>query len=309
MRVLVTEPVHPDTLVELAAAGHDVIDRPADLMAALAEAEAVLVRTMKLGADRIAAAPRLKIIAKHGAGVDNIDLAAAKAAGIAVTNTPGANSGSVAEQAMMLILGLARSLSAQRIAARPDPAIAIRDLEGRRLTVVGWGASAQKVARLAQAFGMAVTVVWPRRAGGATDEGLPVAASLAAVLPVTDVLSLHLPLSPATRDMIGAAELAALPAGAIVINTARGGLIDEVALADSLRAGHLGGAGLDVLAQEPIRADEPLRDVPNVMLTPHLAGMGDRGFRATGLMAAGAIGDYLAGRLDPAMTIVAPPAA
>ncbi|MEI4473302.1 NAD(P)-dependent oxidoreductase [Frigidibacter sp. MR17.24] len=308
MRVLVTEPVHPDTLVDLAAAGHEVIDRPADLAAALAGAEAVLVRTVKLGADRLAAAPRLKIIAKHGAGVDNIDLAAARAAGIAVTNTPGANSGSVAEQAMMLMLGLARSLSAQRIAARPDPSIPIRDLQGRRLTLVGWGASAQRVAALAVAFGMAITVVWPRRAGGATDEGYPVAASLAEVLPVTDVLSLHLPLRPETRDLIGAAELAALPAGAIVINTARGGLIDEAALAEALRAGHLGGAGLDVLAVEPIRADEPLRNVPNVMLTPHLAGMGDRGFRATGLMAAQAIADFAAGRLDPKMTVVAPPA-
>lgn len=306
MRVVVTEPVHPDTLAQLAADGHEVIDRPADPRAAMAGAEAALVRTFRMGADLFAAAPGLRMIAKHGAGVDNIDLAAARAAGITVANTPGANAGSVAEQAMMLMLALARGLHAQEAASRPDPALVIRDLSGRRLTLVGWGASAQALATLARAFGMEIAVVLPRLAGGRTPEGHPVAKSLAAALPVTDVLSLHCPLTPATRGMIGATELAALPQGALVLNTARGGLVDEAALAASLRAGHLGGAGLDVLDHEPTRADEPLRDVPGAILTPHLAGMGDRGFRAVGLAAARNISDFAAGRLRPEMTVTAP---
>lgn len=308
MKIVVTEPVHADTLKVLEAEGYEVCYRPDDLGRALEGAVAAVVRTVKFGAELMARAPELRMISKHGAGVDNIDLAAARAAGIAVSNTPGGNSGSVAEQAMMLMLACARSLSAQEAAHRPDPAIPLRDLQGRRLVLVGWGASAQRLAALAQAFGMQITVVWPRHAGGTTPEGYPVAASLAAVLPQADVLSLHCPLRPETRGMIGAAELAALPAGAIVLNTARGGLIDEAALAESLRAGHLGGAGLDVLEHEPTRPDEPLRGVPNLILTPHLAGMGDAGFRATGLMAAQNVADFLAGRLDPKVTIVPPPA-
>lgn len=304
MRVVVTEPVHADALAALAAAGHEVVDQPGDLPAALAGAGAILVRTRKLGAADFAAAPGLRIVLKHGTGTDNIDLAAARAAGVAVANTPGANAGSVAEQAMMLILALARSLQTQARSSRPDPAIAVRDLEGLRLTVVGWGASAHILARFATAFGMRLTVVWPRRAGGVTDEGHPVAASLAAVLPETDVLSLHLPLSPATAGLIGAAEMAALPPGALLINCARGGLVDEAALAAALISGHLAGAGLDVLEHEPIRADEPLRDVPNLILTPHLAGNGTRGFRNMGMQAVANLADFLGPGLRPDATVV-----
>lgn len=306
MRVLVTEPVHAETLARLAAEGHEVIDRPAAMAEALAVAEALMVRTFPVDRACLAAAPRLRFIAKHGAGVDNIDLSAARAAGVTVANAPGANAGSVAEQALMLMLALSRSLDAQRAARRPDPGIAIGDLAGRRLTLVGWGASARALARIALALGMGVQVVWPRRAGGATDEGLPVARSLAEVLPQTDVLSLHCPLNAETRGLIGAAELAGLPPGAVVINTARGGLVDEAALAAALRAGHLGGAGLDVIEVEPTRLDEPLLDVPNLILTPHLAGMGDGAFRQVGIEAARNVTDFAAGALRPEVIVLVP---
>jgi D-3-phosphoglycerate dehydrogenase len=182
-----------------------------------------------------------------------------------------------------------------------DPALPIADLAGRRLLLVGFGEIARRVAGLAAAFGMEVTVLSRSLAGSLTPEGYRVAHDLAVALPQAEVLSLHCPLTPATRGLIGAAELARLPDGALVVNTARGGLIDEAALAE---ARHLGGIGLDVTEVEPLPADHPLQRRPEVILTPHTAALSAGAFRRMGLDAAQNILDYLAGRLDPAKTVV-----
>ena len=289
--IAITEPVHADALAMLA--GHSVTYGPAvpaaALDAALAAADAVLVRTRPLGA----VPPAWRIVSKHGVGVDNLNLPALRAAGVRVTNTPGANAAAVAEQALMLMLALARDLDGQRAGrAAPTPG-----LDGRRLTVIGLGATGRRVAALGAAFGMRV-----RAAARRADPAIPT-APLAALLPETDVLSLHCPLTPETAGMIGAAELAALPPGALVVNTARGGLIDEGALAAALAAGRLGGAALDTTAAEPLHADHPLRAAPRLILTPHAAALTDGAFRRMGVEAARNILDFLAGTLRPEVVV------
>jgi D-3-phosphoglycerate dehydrogenase len=295
--VVVTEPVHADALAMLA--GHRVTYGPAvsaeALEAALCVCQVVLVRTRRLGVP----SPTWRLVSKHGTGVDNLDLPALRAAGIAVTNTPGANSAAVAEQALMLMLALSRDLDGQRA----GQAAATPGLDGRRLTVVGFGASGRRVAALGAALGMAVTVVAPRPRDVPAGMRL---ARLHATLPDTDVLSLHCPLTPETRGMIGAAELEALPVGAIVVNTARGGLIDERALAHALMRRRLGGAGLDVTEVEPLPPDHPLRRAPRVILTPHAAAMTRGAYRRMGIEAAQNVLDFLSGRLRPDRVVVSP---
>lgn len=295
--VVVTEPVHPDALAMLASSGFAVTYGPdcgaAELDAALHGAEAVLVRTAPLRR----AGPRLRLVSKHGVGVDNIDLTAMRDAGVAVMNTPGANAGAVAEHALALMLALARDLAGLQAAARTGTRPgAVAGLEGRRLLVVGHGATGQRVAALGVALGMAVTVLSPRLTGSLSPDGHAVARDLSAALPQADVLTLHCPLTETTRGLIGAAELAALPRGALVINCARGGLIDDRALAAALGSGHLGGAGLDVTDPEPLPPDHPLRAAPRVILTPHAAAMSAGAFRRMGMEAARNVFDHFAGQ-------------
>ena len=291
--VLVTEPVHEDALALLCDAGFRVL-QAGD---ALEPADALLVRVRPVPAADVG---KFRLISKHGVGVDNIDMAAARAAGVAVMNTPGANSGAVAEQALMLMLALARDLPAQEAAARTGArAPRVAGLEGRRLLVVGYGASGARLCALARALGMAVTVS-TRRPQVPLAEGFDVAPDLDAALTQADFLSLHCPLTPETRGLLTAPRLAALPQGALVINCARGGLIDEAALAAALVSGHLGGAGLDVTDPEPLPEDHPLRAAPRLILTPHAAAMSEGAFRRMGMMAAQNILDHFAGRPDPA---------
>jgi D-3-phosphoglycerate dehydrogenase len=232
--------------------------------------------------------------------VDNIPLEAAKAAGVTVMNTPGANAAAVAEQTLLLMLALARDLTGQMAGRRA----AVTGLEGRRLLVVGFGESGRRVVQAALALGLQVTVLTPRPDQAAAS-GAHAANDLHSALRQTDILSLHCPLTPQTKDMIGAAELALLPPGALVVNVARGGLIDEAALADALHSGHLGGAALDVTQVEPLPPDDPLRRAPRLILTPHAAGLGQGAFRRMGMDAAQNILDHAAGRPRPACTVVA----
>lgn len=309
-RVFLTEPIHGDAMALLRDAGLKVIAGQgldsAAFDTALRGAEVILVRTRKL--PQAAMAAPLRLVSKHGTGVDNIPLAAARAAGVAVTNTPGANAAGVAEHTLMLMLALAKRLPAMQAVARATGAAPegapIADLAGRRLLLLGYGAIAKRVAALASAFGMQVTVLSRSLTGARTAEGYAVAADLRTALPDADVLSLHIPLTPETRGLIGAAELARLPRGALVINTARGGLIDEAALA---LADHLGGIALDVTEAEPIPQDLPLLNRPDAILTPHSAAMSAGAFRQMGMDAARNVLDFLAGRLDPAKVVVPPP--
>ncbi len=299
-RVLVTEPVHDDALALLRGHEFEVIGPPATPNAPLEPADALLVRTRKLSAQEVA---QFALISKHGVGVDNIPMAAAAAAGVAVMNTPGANAGAVAEQAVMLMLALARNLDGQRSTIPGQPAPRVHGLEGRRLLIVGFGASGKRVAALAKAFGMAVTI-YSRDLKEARNLGYPVAPDLTRALTHADVISLHCPLTDQTANLIDAAALARLPQGALVINCARGGLIDEAALIAALTSGHLGGAGLDVTVVEPLPMDAPLRTAPRVILTPHAATLSDGAFRRMGLMAAQNIVDFFAGKPAPDFTLL-----
>jgi D-3-phosphoglycerate dehydrogenase len=292
-RVIVTEPVHEDALALLRAAGWTV-EGPG---AALTPAEALLVRTQAVPPEAVAG---FKMISKHGAGVDNIPLEAAKAAGVTVMNTPGANAAAVAEQTLMLMLAMARDLTGQLAGTRQG----VTGLEGRRLLVVGFGETGRRVVQAAMMLGLQVTVLAPRP-DQVGSSGARAAQDLQSALRQTDILSLHCPLTPLTQGMIGAAELALLPPGALVVNVARGGLIDEAALADALHSGHLGGAALDVTRQEPLPADDPLRRAPRLILTPHAAGLGQGAFRRMGLQAAQNILDHAAGRPRADCTVAA----
>jgi D-3-phosphoglycerate dehydrogenase len=292
-RVLVTEPVHEEALSLLRDAGWQVLGPGAPF----APADALLVRTRKLTADEVG---QFGMISKHGVGVDNIPLEAARQAGVAVMNTPGANASAVAEQTLMLMLALARDLDGQRTASSPP---SIVGLEGRRLLVIGFGASGRKVAALGQAFGLSVTV-YSRSLHAARHAGFAIATNLKDALKRHDIITLHCPLTDDTRYIIGAEELALLPGGALLINCARGGLVDETALIKALTSGRLGGAALDVTEVEPLPKDHALRSIPRLILTPHAAAQSAGATRRMGMMAAQNILDHFAGKPDPAHIVV-----
>ncbi len=248
-----------------------------------------------------AAAPALRLVARHGAGIDGIDIAAAHARGITVTRAAGANSRSVAEHAMALMLAALKDLPAvaanMRAGLWEKTSRMTRDVEGLTLGILGYGAIGSKVARFADAFGMRVIAYDPYLPPGPLPGPGERADGLAALLPRAAVLSLHCPLGAETRGMIGAAELAMLPQGAILVHTARGGIVDEAALLAALDSGHLAWACLDVFATEPLDAASPLRAHPRIVATPHLAANTPRGASAMACGAAESIIAVLAGRL------------
>lgn len=249
----------------------------AELRRALADADGLLcLLTDRVDSATLAAASRLRFIASVSVGVDHIDLAAATARGIAVGNTPGVLVEATADTAFALLLAAARRVAEGDAFLRSGQWCADNawspqfflgaDVAGTTLGVVGLGAIGQAVARRARGFGMRV-VGWnrtPRAVPGV--ECLPLEELLAA----SDHVSIHLALTPETRGLIGAAHLACLQPHAVLVNTARGGIVDEAALADALAGGRLGAAGLDVFEQEPLSADSPLVSLPNAVLTPHI---------------------------------------
>ncbi len=275
-------------------------------LAAELGAVAILSRQGPVTGAVMAQVPTLKIVARHGVGVDDVDVAEATRRGILVTRAPGSNTRAVAEHTLALILALVKNLhglSAQVAAGRwRDAGTAGGDVAGLRLGLLGYGEIGRAVAPLARAFGMQITA-YTRRS---TPSGVARAATLPALLQNSDVLSLHLPMNAANRHLIGAAELAALPRGAYVINTSRGGLIDEAALLAALERGHIEGAGLDVFEQEPPSAHDPLRRHPRVIVTPHVAGVTPGSMVSMGVMAAECIAAVLRGSTPPADRLVRP---
>lgn len=276
-------------------------------LAARVGAVAILSRQGPVTAAVMAAAPHLRIVARHGVGVDDVDVAEAERRGIIVTRAPGSNSQAVAEHTMAMLLALAKDLPGLSVGVAAGgwrgAGAKVRDIAGMRLGLLGCGAIGRTVAELAGAFGMVVTAFDPN---GADVPGVTRVPTVPELLAVSDVVSLHLPLLPATRHIIGAAGLALLPAGAIVINTARGGLVDEDALLQALEAGHVAGAGLDVFEDEPPRPDHPLRRHPRVIATPHVAGVTDQSLINMGVMAAECIVAVLRGEPVPAGRLVRP---
>lgn len=261
--------------------------------------DAVISRTLDLSATAIASCPTLKVISKHGVGVSNIAVQAATERGIPVYVTPGANAQSVTELTLALMFAAARKVNwmdAELRAGRWSRAQDGLQLSGRTLGLVGYGQVARRVARACQAIGMPVLVYDPLLAPGADLEGAQRVDSLEALLPRSQVLSLHVPLTPQTRGFIGAEQLALLPADALLVNTARGEVIDEPALVSALRDGRLFAAGLDTMAVEPLPADSPLARLANVVLTPHVGGSTPAALQAMALGAARNVLGYLSGQ-------------
>ncbi|MCW8088084.1 hydroxyacid dehydrogenase [Sabulicella glaciei] len=299
----------PEAVAILEEAGYAVpcttaYPSEAELLAAIAEHRPVaLLHRQGLITSTVmdAAAPALRVIARHGAGVDGIDLAAAEARGLTVTRAAGANSRSVAEHAMALMLALLKDLPAVASGMREGlwekTSRMTRDVEGVSLGIVGYGAIGSKVARLADAFGMRVAAYDPLLPEGALPGPGERVSDLRDLLARSEVLSLHCPLDGTTRGMIGAAELVLLPRGAILVHTARGGIVDEAALLAALESGHVAWAGLDVFENEPLDAASPLRGHPRVLPTPHLAANTPRGALGMSTGAAESIVAVLAGRL------------
>jgi glycerate dehydrogenase len=253
-------------------------------------AEALIINKVALGAAELAALPALRYIGVSATGTNTIDLGAARARGIAVTNVPGYSTPSVAQLAFALAIHFASGVAAHDAAVKaggwakaPDFCFFVRpliELAGKTLVIIGKGAIGSAVARMAEGFGMTVLAAAVPGSPKTSANHVP----LAEALPRADVVSLHCPLTPRTDKLVNQAFLAQLKPTAILINTSRGGLIDEAALVAALRAGHLTGVGLDVLATEPPPADHPLTDprasyAARVVVTPHI-GWGTQETRA-----------------------------
>jgi phosphoglycerate dehydrogenase-like enzyme len=230
----------------------------------------------------IAAAPKLRLIQKIGVGVNTIDLDAARARGIAVCNLPGTNARAVAELTLLLMLGALRQVTRFDAAVRAgrgwslDPAVqdGLGELGGKAVGLVGHGAVPRALAPVLAALGCRIRYTSRAPKPDALGEWRP----LEALLAEADVISLHVPLTPETERMIDAAALARMKPGAVLVNTARGGLVDQAALAAALRDGRLAAAGLDVFAAEPVDPADPLLGLPNVVLTPHIGWLTDGTF-------------------------------
>ncbi len=270
------------------------------------QADAILTRQGPVSAAAMDASSKLKVIARHGVGVDDVDVPAANARGILVTRAPGSNTIAVAEHTLAMILALAKELrplgATIAVGRWREPSARVRDLAGLRLGLLGFGEIARTVAQMAMPFGMKITAWSPRLE--ATPEGVARAPSMAALLEGSDVLSVHCPYTPATHHLIDAAALALLPPDAMVVNTARGGIIDEAALTAALESGRLSGAALDVFEGEPPAQDHPLRNHHLVIATPHISGVTAGSMINMGVMAAECIAWALTGRDVPVDRIV-----
>jgi D-3-phosphoglycerate dehydrogenase len=270
---------------------------PEQLAADLADADAIVVRSAtKVTAALIGAAPRLRAIARAGTGVDNVDVNAASARGIVVMNAPGASSISVAELTIGLMLSLARHLPAADAAMKQGKWEKKKfqggELRGKTLGLAGLGRIGQEVARRAQAFEMQVVAYDPFLAPRvAADLGVEL-VSLDDLFVRAQYVSLHLPSTPQTRNLVNAERLAKANRGIRIINTARGDLIDEAALADAIERGHVSGAALDVFTKEPT-VDHRLQSLPQVVATPHIAASTTEGQELVGVETAAALRDFL----------------
>ena len=273
--------------VDRLRAKHEVLyapqlaDDPARLRREAAAAEALIVRNRtQVRGELLAALTRCKVVGRLGVGLDNIDVGGCEAKGIRVIPATGANALSVAEYvvgtAVLLLRGAYQSTA--QVAAGKWPRQRLgegREAAGKTLGLIGFGSIGQLTATLAKAFGFNVVAFDALMDGDhpAFASGAVRCTGLEEVITTADVVSLHVPLVDSTRGLFDAARMASMKPGAVLINTARGGIVDEVALAQALRAGHLGGAAIDVFATEPLPASPHFDGCPNLILTPHVAGV------------------------------------
>ncbi|MCB1959642.1 MAG: D-2-hydroxyacid dehydrogenase [Rhodocyclaceae bacterium] len=307
-RIVVLEGASLDVPLRRPQGPHEWVEHavsaPDTLRERLAGAQIAVVNKLPVRGEDLAHLPDLRMIAVSATGTDNVDLAACRARGIVVSNVRGYAVTTVPEHVMALMLALSRRLLDyhrdvragrwQRSANFCFVDYPITDLAGTTLAIIGGGSLGQGVARLAEAFGM--RVLFAERRGAATLR--PGRVAFETALREADVISLHCPLNAATRHLINAATLAAMRPSARLINTARGGLIDEAALADALRTGRIAGAALDVLSTEPPSDANPLlaADLPNLLITPHVAWASRRAMQALADQVTDNIDAFLAGQ-------------
>jgi D-3-phosphoglycerate dehydrogenase len=282
-RVLVVGKVHENGLKLLEGRSGIEIEQhtsPAEseMRRSAARADAILIRTARLSAETIAGAKSLKVVARHGVGYDNIDLAALTARKIPLALVGNVNAASVAEHTMFLLLAAMKQAIAYDRATREGrwslrDGLASIDLSGKTLLIVGLGRIGREVAVRAKAFGMKIKAYDPLLAAVPPEIDAEMMHDLDAALSEADAVSLHVPLSDATRNLFDRERIARMKSSAVLVCAARGGLIDEEALADALRAGQLRGAGIDVFAEEPPPSRHPLFALDNVVLSPHSASL------------------------------------
>jgi D-3-phosphoglycerate dehydrogenase / 2-oxoglutarate reductase len=310
--LLVAGKLHPSGLMLLRATPGVTFDYVEDISEAsfqpyLDRAEGLVIRTQPLSAASIARAPKLKIVSRHGVGYDAVDVAALNARKLPLCIVGDVNSSGVAEHAMMLILAASHRLIAADRAVRHGPwgwrnGLQTHEVRGKRLLIVGFGRIGRHLAAMARPFGIEIWAhdpflpaeAWP-------DATIRRVDILADALPQVDLVSLHVPRSD--RPVLGASELALMKPGAVVVNTARGGLIDEAALASALRQGRLGAAGIEVFDAEPPAPDHPLFALDNVVLTPHNAALTAECAERMAIASVQNVLDFFQGRLDPNLIV------
>lgn len=273
----------------------------------IGSADGLVIRTQPISADTVRKADRLRIVSRHGVGYDSVDVASLNERGIALAVVGDVNSVSVAEQAMMLILAAAKR------AVRSDRAVRSSgwdwrnrleqsELWGKRLLIVGYGRSGRHVARMAGSFGMEIHAFDPFLARhGWPEEAVAQVADVVEGLGWADFVSVHAPKTD--KPVIGAAELAVMKPAAILVNTARGGVVDEAALIASLKEGRLAAAGLDVFKDEPPAPDNPLLSMDQVVLSPHVAGLTTECAERMAISSVQNVLDFFAGLIDPALVV------
>ena len=309
--ILVTEFMDPRVVDSLRAEFEvhydpDLHEDSAGIASRLASARALIVRNRtRVGRDLLAAGPRLVAVGRLGVGLDNIDLDACAERGVSVHPATGANVVAVAEYVIAAMLTMLRGAyhATDRVLAGEWPRTALigREANGKTLGVVGFGAIGRAVARRATALGVGVAAYDPALEPGDSAWNAPGVrrfGDLAAMLAACDVVTLHVPLTVATRHLVGAAEIAAMKPGACIVNTARGGVLDEAAMARALASGRLGAAALDVFEDEPLPAHSRLAGIPNLYLTPHVAGLTEEANARTGELVARLVRSALASAPD-----------
>jgi len=307
--IVVADPIHPDGIDRLLKAPGVTLDHPGkptnqSLAERLRHADGLIVRGTRVDAALLEHAGRLRVVCRHGVGYDLVDVPALTERGIALMITPEANAASVAEHALMLMLTLARNVvpvsagvrrGEWRVRGQSDTF----ELGGRSVLVVGFGRIGTRVARLCAAFGMKVMVHDPYiPAGTIRGAGYEAVKERDAGLAGADFVTIHIPASDKTRGLVDAAFLAQMKRGAVLVNTARGTLVDEAALEAALRSGHLAAAGLDVLRVEPMTEPLSMLALDNLIVTPHVAASTAEGLRRMAWDSAGNVIDFLTGKAD-----------
>jgi len=314
MKVLVVGQIHQDGINLLQARADLTIKiteahNESDLVKLVADADAILVRSAPITSLVIDSAPNLKVVSRHGVGFNSVDVEALTARRIPLTIAVGGNAVSVAEHTLYLILALAKQGQRYDTAARQGDfnfrnAPIAREIETSQLLVIGFGRIGTQVTRRALAFGMVVHVYDPYVPDRAIqDQAAQVVRNLHDALPQMDVVSVHCPLNEKTKNLIGNHELSLMKPNALLINTARGGIVDEAALHDTLTQGGIAGAGIDVFVTEPTNRSLNLLELENVVVSPHCAGVTVESSARTAWIAAQNILDGLDSRLDEAFVV------